>query len=297
MNDQEWEAIITCIIYVALAALLLGSFIFSVAAVDGSATFFIKGVTVQDNSIFISNGTAVNLSYLPDHTEDIAANNPGLTYVKTLPDGVSEPVYLAAGEYTAYLRQGNGDQPEVQQFIVGEGITRVTFLGAAYASGDEGCCSCKNQTVVDEQSHLVYYPEVNETVFRQSCKDGWYMHDIPAWDEVIGVPAWQETVIDAPGHWQTACPDTMTYSRNLKCMCPRIWVDEVSHIVYHPEDTQIIHHPAESKLMPGTVCSSIEDIVVITPEHWDLIDQRSHEERVCGQKLVCPCGCVRGERE
>ena len=91
---------------------------------DGSVIFYIRGVTVQDPYIFVTPyNTPMNFSYLPDHSEswyDLTDRNPDMLIVKTLPDGVSGPIHLGDGEYSAYMRQGNADQSETQKFVIGQ---------------------------------------------------------------------------------------------------------------------------------------------------------------------------------
>ena len=82
----------------------------------GFVIFYERGVSVQDHNIIVTNDID------PSVNETITIN----------PDGNSGLMQFAAGNYTAYLKQGNGDQPEIQHFKAGGGVTTgVTFLGAA----------------------------------------------------------------------------------------------------------------------------------------------------------------------
>ena len=82
----------------------------------GFVIFYERGVSVQDHNIIVTNDID------PSVNETITIN----------PDGNSGLMQFAAGNYTAYLKQGNGDQPETKHFKAGGGITTgVAFLGAA----------------------------------------------------------------------------------------------------------------------------------------------------------------------
>lgn len=294
--------------------------VFPLALADGSAVFMIRGVTVQDNTIYISqDGTPANLSYLPDHTEDARALNPGYAFAYTLPDGWSEPLPLPAGEYTAYLRQGNSDQPEEQRFVVGEGITRVVFLGAAYASGDEGCCACHNVTVIDVPGQIIHHQEINHTIMHPAGTEVVVVVDVPAWEEVIHHPGilhhptcypevsyvmkqtyyytnskgWRVTT-----PWRNGtCPAFETIFPRM-CDEERVIVSEAycepDWIVDIEEYDETIHHPEVNHTETRPVGEPWYEIVVDAPAWDEQVGAITHEERVCGQKLVCPCGCVGG---
>jgi hypothetical protein len=287
------------------------------AAVDGSAVFFIKGVTVQDNTIFISNVTAVNLSYRPDHTENIVEVNPGLTFVNTLPDGWSEPVPLPSGEYTAYLRQGNADQPEEQRFVIGEGLTRVVLLGAAYASGDEGCCTCHNVTIVDVPGSIIHHQEINHTILHPAGTEVIVVVDKPAWTETIFHPAvirqvcrpevnitqkqmWYYTRSkgwEITTHWRNGvCPVFETIFPR-RCEERIVVIEEAwcESIIDTPELTETIHHPEVNHTETLPVGEPWYEVIVDVPAWDEQVGAKTHEERVCGQKQVCPCGCVRSK--
>lgn len=93
------------------------------------------GGSAQDLNVYVINDNQKNVtfdaSYNPDKS-DIVGQNKNFLLVKILPDGVSEQEQLAAGSYTAYLRNGNGGQVEVQHFKIGGGaMETVLFLGHA----------------------------------------------------------------------------------------------------------------------------------------------------------------------
>lgn len=279
---------------------------------SGYVTFQMRGVTVQDNQILVvRNGEHANLSYMPDHT-DGTGDNPGVFVAKTLPDGISEIYRMSAGEYVAYLRQGNADQPEEQKFVVVPGeITRVTFLGAAYASGDEGCCSCHNITVTTP-TYTIPHQEVNHTVVHPGGIEMVIVIDTPAWTETTIIKyEWWEYVIDREGHWEYrtvpgawgtdyiyGCTSTDDVTaRTARCEtykkpCEIRWITELYHMVYHPAITSTVTHPEvnHTEIRQGEPWT---EIVVDVPAWDEQVGAVTHEERVCGQRLVCPCGCVR----
>lgn len=93
------------------------------------------GGSAQDLNIYVINDNQKNVtfdaSFNPDKS-DIVGQNKDFLLVKILSDGVSQQERLATGSYTAYLRNGNGGQLEVQHFKIGGGATEtVPFLGHA----------------------------------------------------------------------------------------------------------------------------------------------------------------------
>ena len=161
------------------------------------------GGSAQDLTIWIKNNLQKNVTFDSAFHMDrtvIDGQNPDFLKLKILPDGISEPLLLASGNYTAYLQNGNSNQLEVVNFIIGgKDITRITFLGAAVspkhrvvpykvykiinaswgASGkvcDFMWIDETNHTVyhpevnhtqwIDETNHTVYHPEVNHTEYR-----------------------------------------------------------------------------------------------------------------------------------
>jgi len=284
---------------------------------SGFVTFQMRGVTVQDNQILVvRDGEPANLSYLPDHTDGVG-DNPGVFVATTLPDGISEIYRMSAGEYVAYLRQGNADQPEEQKFVVVPGeITRVTFLGAAYASGDEGCCSCHNITVTTP-TYTIHHDEINHTVLHPAGVEVVTVIDTPAWTETkIITEEWWEYVIDRLGHWEYrtlpngvwsddyiyGCTHTedVTGYNEVMCLtpvkrCETRWITELWHMVLHPAVTEEVYHPASTHTETRTVGKPWYEIIVDVPAWDEQVWAVTHEERVCGQRLVCPCGCVKRE--
>jgi hypothetical protein len=198
----------------------------------GYVVFYVRGVSVQDPFVFIDtypSDKVMDNSYHPDHT-NITDQNAEMLMVEILSDGVSKPEILAAGEYIAYMRHGNGDQPEQYRFKVGGGATeRVVFLGAAKPSITKE--TCEVFTILDKAGYVIHHDEVNHTVHHEAQthieivvdKEAWdeniehpaethVVHheavthqetiiDTPAWDEtIIDKAAWDETVIDVPAH-------------------------------------------------------------------------------------------------
>jgi len=155
--------------------------LYEVLPVDsyGYAVFYIRaGGSAQDLNVWIGNDANKNTTFDPTYHPDksvIEGQNPDFLKVKVLPDGVSEPVMLSAGNYTAYLQKGNGDQVEQFPFIIGGGATeRVQFLGAAVSSADPNTCK----------------PVYTVTSAMYGSGGCWYV-------TIIDKEAWDEEVVDA----------------------------------------------------------------------------------------------------
>jgi hypothetical protein len=211
----------------------------------GYVIFYIKGVTVQDSTIFVSNddkqkNITMDNSFRYDHT-NITDQNKDMLKVEVLTDGVSEPVMLAAGNYTAHLRQGNGDQPETQKFVIGGGATeRVVFLGAAIPTVH--ILTCKNFTVIDTPGTVIHHDEVNHTVHHDASYET--VIDVPAHTEyrywISSTPAHTEYqhrdwIVDVPGKaaWTESRPTPFPGSHYVMDSPA---VPEVGHYeLYHAE--------------------------------------------------------------
>jgi hypothetical protein len=131
------------------------------------------GGSAQDLTIWLQNDDTqkdlvFNATYNPDGTA-IVGQNPGFMKIKIYPQGTSEPELIDAGNWTAYLQKGNGDQLETQHFKIGGGeITFVPFLGSAVSS-DARIVGVGKPIIVTSAygysaSHTVYHPEVNHTI-------------------------------------------------------------------------------------------------------------------------------------
>lgn len=336
--------------FAALALLML---VAGVQAEDsGYVIVHALGVTVQDPYVYISNDDKIfaNLSWLPDHSEaygDLLLDNPGMLLIKLKPDGYSETLHMAAGNYTAYMRQGNADQPETRTFLLANGWTEhVVFQGAAYASGDEGCCACHNVTVVDVPGRVIHHPEINHTIMHPAGIEVITIIDEPAWveikhhDDVTHTECYPEinrtvvhqnttrqdcTVYDHTdktvtrlidgvwiviGHWSHAfCKDYHGRPGDIceeqiitKCVDVDNMDGYISTEIIAPSrcntivDTEgwdeIIQHPVITHTETRTVGEPWYELIVDRPAYDEQVGAISHEERVCGQKLVCPCGCV-----
>jgi hypothetical protein len=99
-------------------------------SVDGLKVFIVReGTTVSP----------IEYSHLPDRTV-AEGENKGYLPVKILPDGHSEIFKLLPGNYTAYLPDWNGGEPEHQSFLIREqDITPIWFQGFSASSGGCGC--------------------------------------------------------------------------------------------------------------------------------------------------------------
>lgn len=113
---------------------------------QGNVVFIVRaGGSAQDLNVWVKDVTnttipAFDYTYNPDKSM-IDGQNIGYDQYKILPDGQSDLLPFPAGKYVAYMQNGNGGQPEVQEFIVGNGdTTRVVFLGHAVSSVASAVC-------------------------------------------------------------------------------------------------------------------------------------------------------------
>ena len=101
----------------------------------GFVVFFERGSTVEDHTIWVKNDeqnlTPFDKSFRFDEIKS-DAQNAGYGRIIINDDGSSGLIQFAAGNYTAYLQNGNGNQMESQHFQAGAGVTtNVVFLGSA----------------------------------------------------------------------------------------------------------------------------------------------------------------------
>jgi hypothetical protein len=200
----------------------------------GYVVFYIRaGGSAQDLNIWVGND-AKNVTFDPTYNPDrtaIEGQNPDFLKVKVLQDGVSEPQMLAAGNYTAYLQKGNGDQLEQFQFKIGGGATeRVPFLGDGVSSPGERICK-------------PVYTIIEATYGSGGC---WFVTiiDKEAWDEIITVTEpWTET-IEHPEVNHTVHHDAITHVVYHPEVNHTVYHEAVTHVVYHPEVNHTVHHDA-----------------------------------------------------
>lgn len=107
---------------------------------QGNVVFIVRaGGSAQDLNVWVKDVTnttipAFDYTYNPDKSM-IDGQNIGYERYTVYMDGQSDLLPFPAGKYVAYMQNGNGGQPEVQEFIVGNGdTTRVAFLGHAVSS-------------------------------------------------------------------------------------------------------------------------------------------------------------------
>ena len=98
----------------------------------------------NDVSVFIaregSNVPPIN-NIFDAYGNVVEGQTSGYIQVKILPDGNSEVVSLAPGNYIAYLPDKNGGQPEQQSFTINANCnTLVSFLGYSYRASSGGGC-------------------------------------------------------------------------------------------------------------------------------------------------------------
>lgn len=108
----------------------------------GLVTFQFAGVSVMDPVFWVKNDADTSLPPFDfSHNGDMSTidgQNAGYKKIVIGPGGISDPIVFPAGNFTAYVQKGNGDQPEVIHFKAGAGdTTRVVALGAAIASGEK----------------------------------------------------------------------------------------------------------------------------------------------------------------
>lgn len=302
--EQKIKWILIIVWTVAVITMLISIAQIAAATDSGYVIFYARGVTVQDPYIYVSNddGVFANLSWLPDHSEtvpDLTLDNPGMLLIKLQPDGFSDTLHMAAGNYTAYMRQSNADQPETRTFRLANGWTeRVVFLGAAYASGDEGCCSCHNVTVVDVPGSIIHHDEINHTIFHPPGIEVVYIQEVnhTEWRYQTHYHVTDTKFVEGWG-WKVKC----TYPGHVfkwhyqdrDCTKASGWSEWliVDPLVLGEESRIIVDVPAHTETRP--IGEPWIEIVVDVPAWDEQAGAVTHEERICGQKLVCPCGCVR----
>lgn len=204
-----------------LPLLLVVLLISQVSAIDGGyAIFYARGGSVQDTLVLVANDAdnlTIDNRWNPDHT-NITGQNPAFRQVSILPDGRSDLIKFPDGSYTAYLRQGNGDQPEEQHFVIGGGWTeRINFLGAAIPTNLVECRVCENVSVPGEVvTKTIYHPEVNHTFYHPA---GWELV------MVVDKPAWVETVYHPEVNLTTCFPEvnrTVVHPNTTRQVCDEI---------------------------------------------------------------------------
>jgi hypothetical protein len=132
----------------------------------GFVIFFERGSTVEDHTIWVKNDeqnlTSFDKSFRFDEIKP-DAQNAGYGRIIINDDGSSGLIQFAAGNYTAYLQNGNGNQMESQHFQAGAGITtNVVFLGSAIpthadpAPVTSDTCTNKNIDVTRIVEELVH---------------------------------------------------------------------------------------------------------------------------------------------
>jgi hypothetical protein len=116
----------------------------------GTLVIRVEGCSADGLTVFVArngmNVTPLDTSYLLDRM--VAENdNPVFLQVKILPDGSSETVRLAPGDYSAYLPNKDSDEIEdIQSFKIGANfMTYVSLSGSSYSTPSSGCtgCSCR----------------------------------------------------------------------------------------------------------------------------------------------------------
>lgn len=143
------------------------------------------GGSASDKTIWVCRpDTPFNGTWRPDGSV-IESQNPGCMQMQVLPDGRTEPKLLQAGKFDFYLQNGNGNQQEHKNVIIGNGATEyVSFLGSAVAIVNHTPPACiipehweyRFRDWVPEGLGWVWHEEVNHTI---TVSDG------NEWDEPI----------------------------------------------------------------------------------------------------------------
>jgi hypothetical protein len=245
--------------------------LFEVLPMDsyGYVVFYARGVSVQDPNIYVDtypSNRIIDNRYHPDHT-NITDKNKDMLLVVLRPDGVSDPVLLNAGEYIAYMRQGNGDQPEQQRFKIGGGATeRVVFLGAAIPTVHKEICEVF--TVLDKAGFIIHHDEVNHTIHHEAETHIVTIVDKEAWDETVtDVEPWDETIYHQEVN-HTVHHAAITHQ--ITVVDKEAWDKTVHHGDYNyvcVETTyKTIHHSA----IPAVPA------VPAVPEYYEIVSSGSH---------------------
>jgi hypothetical protein len=104
----------------------------------GFVNFYISASLAEDTRVWYKNdeknASPFDFSFHYDGSV-IDGQNPDYELAMVTGDGSSGIKRLAAGDYTSYLQNGHGGQPEIRHFTVGQGYTtEVVFLGHAVSS-------------------------------------------------------------------------------------------------------------------------------------------------------------------
>jgi hypothetical protein len=168
--------------------------------VTGSVIVFMRaGGSAEDLSVYISrdesNATPFDNYYHPDRTEVVNQNTLKDKYLKltVLPDGVSVPERLTPGNFTAYLRNGNGGQPEQQSFTIGvKSTSYVQLLGHAVSSFDN---DYNNKLKIIHADYGTWFIACNEPP--RDCEpecneDGWCTDSCRGTPDNFCSPMWRD---------------------------------------------------------------------------------------------------------
>jgi hypothetical protein len=136
-------------------------------ATYGYVVFNIIAGGAQDKTVWVINKANVNAkpfdcTFNPDKSER-AGQNPDYIPIEVPGVGTTGILQYQSGSYTAYLQNGNGNQCERRDFIVGGAsssqATQVVFQGAAVSQlgeVDAGPKSVKRIEICD----AMYYPDL-----------------------------------------------------------------------------------------------------------------------------------------
>ena len=122
------------VIFVISLAGLASAYNYADSTAPGFVQIHIFANPAQDNTVWVVNDLQ-NITFdsrFDYEGSEIVGQNPGVTAIEIPKDGVWKD-YWQAGNYTAYLQNGKGNQLETIRFRIGGGdTTYVNFIGAAY---------------------------------------------------------------------------------------------------------------------------------------------------------------------
>jgi len=184
-----------------------------IVSAAGTIEFIIGSGTGQESIVYLKE-SANPVSFESTYNHDLTIiedQNIGWRQVEVQPDGISFPVDINTGDYTACLQNGMAGKQECQDFsIADEQHQRIFFIGHVIgADHAPEITPIPEPTLVPSPTPLpipvpchnkrVWHPGHWETRYDWSCGE-WSLNCFCHW---IPVPHW------TPGYWETikVCPE------------------------------------------------------------------------------------------
>jgi hypothetical protein len=200
----------------------------------GYVVFNIIAGGAQDKTVWVLNKANVNAApfdctFNPDKSER-AGQNPDYTPIEVPGVGTTGILQYQSGSYTAYLQNGNGNQCERRDFIVGGAsssqATQVVFLGAAVSQLGEVDAGADVYTIIEatygktECSRVIDVAAIpKHTEYRYYSWHGWHKH-YTEWSDTrrsCHDNEEQRTVVEVPATYKTVCSgETIDVTQNVK---------------------------------------------------------------------------------